>query len=161
MARVGVTINGTEHSVEADSDTPLLWVLRDLLGLTGTKYGCGAGLCGSCTVLWGDAPTRSCQVTLAAAEGGSFTTIEGLPPLEEDPVRQAWLAEDVSQCGYCQPGMIVRARSLLRDTPDPDDADIDAALAGHVCRCGSYSRIRRAIHRAAAATRSSGSGGAP
>lgn len=149
MPRVELTVNGRERSVEADGDMPLLWVLRDLLGLTGTKYGCGAGLCGSCTVLEGDSPVRACQVTLAAAAGRAFTTIEGLPPVEADPVRRAWLEEDVSQCGYCQPGMILRAHALLGDQPTPSDADIDEALAGHVCRCGSYPRIRRAIHLAA------------
>jgi isoquinoline 1-oxidoreductase alpha subunit len=158
MARVELTVNGQRHSVEADGDMPLLWVLRDLLGLTGTKYGCGAGLCGACTVLQGETPVRSCRVTLESVEGLSFTTIEGLPAPDRDPIRQAWLDEDVPQCGYCQPGMIMRARVLLRSLPDPTDTDIDSALAGHLCRCGSYSRIRRAIRRAAA-VRASGRGG--
>lgn len=159
MARVALQVNGRIHTVEADDDMPLVWVLRDLLNLTGTKYGCGAGLCGSCTVLEDGAPVRACLVSLASAEGRSFTTIEGLPSLDRDPVRQAWLDEDVSQCGYCQPGMIMAARVLLDRNPRPTIADIDAALGGHVCRCGSYTRIRRAITRAAGATESSDNGG--
>jgi isoquinoline 1-oxidoreductase alpha subunit len=159
MARVELTVNGLSHTVEAAEDTPLLWVLRDLLGLTGTKYGCGAGLCGACTVHRGDTAVRSCRLPLSEAAGESFTTIEGAPPLERDPVRRAWLEEGVSQCGYCQAGMIMRARSLLERNPDPTDDDIDAALTRHVCRCGSYPRIRRAIHRAAAALRAGDAGG--
>lgn len=161
MAQVALTVNGRTHSVEADGDMPLLWVLRDLLDLTGTKYGCGAGLCGACTVFRGETPVRACQVTLASAEGGSFTTIEGSPPVARDPVGSAWLDEDVSQCGYCQAGMIMRARALLSDNPNPSDADIDRAFARHVCRCGSYNRIRRAVHRAAEGARASSSGGTP
>lgn len=159
MVRVGLTVNGTQRSVEADGDTPLLWVLRDLLGLTGTKYGCGIGVCGACTVLEGDTPVRACRMPLSAAEGRSFTTVEGLPSPDRDPVKRAWLEEDVAQCGYCQPGVILRTRALLAENPRPTDADIDAALAGHVCRCGTYFRIRRAIHRAARATGSADRGG--
>lgn len=151
MARVDVVVNGTRHTVDEDGNMPLLWALRDLLGLTGTKYGCGIGACGACTVLRDGAPVRACRVSLAAARGGSFTTIEGLPPADRDPVLRAWLEEDVSQCGYCQPGFIVRTKALLASNPRPTDEDIDEALVGHLCRCGSYPRIRRAIHRAAEA----------
>jgi len=151
MARVVLTVNGVQHSVEADGDTPLLWVLRDLLGLTGTKYGCGIGLCGACSVLENGDLVRACRVPLSRAAGGRFTTVEGLPPLETDAVRQAWLDEDVAQCGYCQPGMIVAAHALLARSSAPTDEEIDAAFGGMVCRCGSYGRIRRAVHRAARA----------
>jgi len=151
MVRVTLTVNGMEHTVEADADTPLLWVLRDLLGLTGTKYGCGVGFCGSCSVLAGDRPVRACQVPLSQAAGGTFTTVEGLPPLARDPVRRAWLEEDAAQCGYCQPGMIVTAHALLSRVAAPTDDQIDEAFGSFVCRCGSYSRVRRAIHRAARA----------
>jgi isoquinoline 1-oxidoreductase alpha subunit len=151
MVRVALTVNGMEHTVEADADTPLLWVLRDLIGLTGTKYGCGVGICGACTVLTGDRAVRSCQVPLSRAAGGTFTTIEGSPPVAQDPIRQAWLEEDVAQCGYCQPGMIATARALLTRVPAPTDDQIDEAFGAMVCRCGSYSRVRRAIHRAARA----------
>lgn len=153
MARVELTVNGRTHSVDADGEMPLLWVLRDLLGLTGTKYGCGIGACGACTVLRDGAPVRSCSLPLAAAAGSSYTTVEGLAGPDGDPVQRAWLAEDVSQCGYCQPGMIIRTRALLAERPRPEDSDVDAAFDGHVCRCGSYNRIRRAVHRAAAEIR--------
>jgi len=161
MTRVQLTVNGMPHSVDADGDTPLLWVLRDLLGLTGTKYGCGIGSCGACTVLEGESARRSCQITLQAAEGRSFTTLEGLAAPERNPVTRAWLDEDVSQCGYCQSGMILRTTALLAANPRPTDEDIDAALRSHVCRCGSYLRIRRAIHRAADAIRAGNDGAAP
>jgi aerobic-type carbon monoxide dehydrogenase small subunit (CoxS/CutS family) len=147
--RAILTVNETSRTVDADADTPLLWVLRDLLGLTGTKYGCGAGICGSCTILEGAEQVRACQIPLAEAAGRSFTTVEGLPPLEHDPIRQAWLDEDVSQCGYCQPGVIMKVRALLATVPGPTDDQINSALDDHVCRCGSYTRIRRAIHTAA------------
>lgn len=149
MVRVTLTVNGTEHTVEADADMPLLWVLRDLLGLTGTKYGCGVGICGACSVLVGDRVVRSCRLPLSQAAGGSFTTVEGSPVLAQDPVRQAWLVEDAAQCGYCQPGLIAAARALLSRVPSPTDEQIDEAFGSMVCRCGSYSRVRRAIHRAA------------
>ena len=143
-------INGRDVSVDADPDTPLLWVIRDHVNLTGTKFGCGAGLCGACTVHLDGAAIRSCITPLAAVEGGEITTIEGLPADGSHPVQQAWLAEQVPQCGYCQPGMIMAAAALLADTPQPSDADIDAAMT-NLCRCGTYDRVRKAIHRAAQA----------
>lgn len=151
MIRTTLTVNGEAHTVEADGDTPLLWVLRDLLGLTGTKYGCGIGLCGACSVLEDGAIVRACRIPLSGAAGGRFTTLEGLPALEGDAIRQAWLEEDAAQCGYCQPGMIMAAHALLSRVPAPTDDDIDEAFGGMVCRCGSYSRVRRAVHRAARA----------
>jgi isoquinoline 1-oxidoreductase alpha subunit len=147
-----LNINGAPTPVEAAPDTPLLWVLRDQLQLTGTKYGCGMALCGVCTVLLDGAPVRACTTPLSAAEGKQLTTIEALA---QDPVgkavQAAWQALDVAQCGYCQPGQIVAATALLRDKRQPTDADIDAALAGNLCRCGTYVRIRAAIHQAARA----------
>ena len=144
MLGVTLTVNGRKRVVDADDDTPLLWVLRDQLDLRGTKYGCGMGVCGACTVLQGKDAVRSCQITLAAAAGKSFTTIEGL---SNHPCQRAWIDEDVAQCGYCQPGMLMETCALLARTPRPTDAEIDAALDGHVCRCGTYPRIRKAIHR--------------
>jgi isoquinoline 1-oxidoreductase subunit alpha len=149
MSRVQFTVNGKSHTVDADPEMPLLWVLRDLLGMTGTKYGCGEGLCGSCTILEGDAPVRSCQLPLSAAAGKSYTTIEGLSADGSHPIQRAWLDEQVSQCGYCQPGMMLEVRALLKEKPSPSDKEIDDALADHVCRCGSYSRIRTATKLAA------------
>jgi aerobic-type carbon monoxide dehydrogenase small subunit (CoxS/CutS family) len=146
-------LNKRRRSVTADPDTPLLWVLRDELGLTGTKYGCGVGVCGACTVLRDGREVRSCQIPLAEAAGGSFTTIEGLSPDGSHPCQRAWIDEDVAQCGYCQTGMILTAAALLERNPHPSDADIDAAFEDHVCRCGTYPRIRRAIHRAARGAR--------
>jgi aerobic-type carbon monoxide dehydrogenase small subunit (CoxS/CutS family) len=143
-------INGRDVAVDADPDTPLLWVLRDHVNLTGTKFGCGAGLCGACTVHLDGAAIRSCITALADVEGAEITTIEGLSPDGSHPVQQAWLAEQVPQCGYCQPGMIMAAAALLADTPAPSDADIDAAMT-NLCRCGTYDRVRKAIHRAAKA----------
>jgi aerobic-type carbon monoxide dehydrogenase small subunit (CoxS/CutS family) len=143
-------INGRDVAVDADPDTPLLWVLRDHVNLTGTKFGCGAGLCGACTVHLDGAAIRSCITALADVEGGEITTIEGLSADGSHPVQQAWLAEQVPQCGYCQPGMIMAAAALLADTPEPSDADIDAAMT-NLCRCGTYDRVRKAIHRAAKA----------
>jgi aerobic-type carbon monoxide dehydrogenase small subunit (CoxS/CutS family) len=130
-------------------ETPLLWALRDALALTGTKFGCGIGACGSCTVLLDGAPVRSCQVTIAEAAGRRVTTIEGLSPDGNHPVQRAWIADEVPQCGYCQSGQIVAAAALLSRKPRPTDADIDTAMDGILCRCGTYERIRRAIHRAA------------
>lgn len=141
-----LTVNGTKHQAEVGTDTPLLWVLRDHLKLTGSKFGCGEGLCGACTVLVDGKPTRSCVTPAGDVQGKSITTIEGIP--ENHPVKQAWLAEEVSQCGYCQPGQIVSAVALLAKTPKPNDADIDRAMTGNLCRCGTYGRIRRAIHTA-------------
>jgi isoquinoline 1-oxidoreductase alpha subunit len=142
-------VNGKSHPVELAPETPLLWALRDTLVLTGTKFGCGIGVCGACTVLLEGAPVRSCQVSVADAAGRKITTIEGLSPDGTHPVQRAWIAEEVPQCGYCQPGQIVAAAALLARRPRPTDADIDDAMDGILCRCGTYERIRRAIHRAA------------
>ncbi len=150
MPRFTLTINGRRRDVEAASDMPLVWVLRERLGLTGTKFGCGVGVCGSCVVLRDGAPVRSCQLRLADAARGGITTIEGLSPKGDHPVQRAWLEEDVSQCGYCQPAMLLCAAALLARTSRPSDADVDTALAPQVCRCGSYPRLRKAVHRAAA-----------
>ena len=144
-----LTVNGQSRTVDADGDMPLLWVLRDLLTLTGTKFGCGIGQCGACTVHLDGAPVRACQTPLSAAAGKSVTTIEGLAADTEHPVLRAWVSEQVSQCGYCQPGQIMSAAALLKTKPRPTDADIDAAMSGNLCRCGTYSRVRRAIHAAA------------
>src|SRR5512141_2640507 len=145
---ITLTINGRRRTADVDPDTPLLWILRDTLALTGTKYGCGAGVCGACTVLQGSKAVRSCQITAAEASGKSFPTIEGLGGATLHPCQRAWLDEDVAQCGFCQPGMIIEAAALLRATPHPSDAQIDGAIADHVCRCGTYPRIREAIRRA-------------
>jgi aerobic-type carbon monoxide dehydrogenase small subunit (CoxS/CutS family) len=144
------TVNNQSVNVDAAPDTPLLWVLRDHLGMTGTKFGCGMALCGACTVHLNGVATRSCVVPLRAAEGKSITTIEGLSVDRSHAVQRAWLEVDVPQCGYCQSGQIMAAAALLRMNPSPSDADIDAAMAGNICRCGTYPRIRKAIHRAAA-----------
>ena len=149
MSAFQLTVNGRPRSVDADPDTPLLWILRDNLGLTGTKFGCGVGLCGSCTVHQDDKAVRACQVPLREAAGTAIVTIEGLAPRGLHPVQRAWIEEDVAQCGYCQPGMIMSATALLADHPHPTDAQIDAVIGEHICRCGSYPRIRQAIHRAA------------
>ena len=142
-------INGKEHDVSVPADTPLLWVLRDALGLTGTKFGCGMAQCGACTVHLDGRALRSCVLPVARAVGHSITTIEGLDPQGGHPVQRAWAELDVVQCGYCQPGQIMAAAALLREVPRPSDADIDAALSGNLCRCGTYQRIRAAVHRAA------------
>jgi isoquinoline 1-oxidoreductase subunit alpha len=149
MATIRLIVNGRTHTLDVDPGTPLLWVLRETLGLTGTKYGCGAGLCGSCTVLIGGEPARACQITAVQAVDESITTIEGLSPDRTHPLQTAWLAEQVPQCGYCQSGQIMTAAALLAKNPDPSDADIDRALSANLCRCGTYPRIRRAIHLAA------------
>jgi isoquinoline 1-oxidoreductase subunit alpha len=150
MKNCSLTINGTRSAVEVDDETPLVWILRDSLGLTGTKFGCGVGVCGSCTVLENGRALRSCQIPAHEAQGRSFITIEGLSADASHPCQRAWLEEDVAQCGFCQPGMILTACALLRDNPDPNDAAIDAAMSDSVCRCGTYSRMRKAIKRAAA-----------
>ena len=142
-------VNGTEREVNAPPDMPLLWVLRDLLGLTGTKFGCGVAQCGACTVHLDDAPLRSCVTPVSAVAGKKITTIEGLSPQGTHPVQRAWAELDVVQCGYCQSGQIMAAAALLADKSDPTDADIDAAMSGNICRCGTYQRIRAAVHRAA------------
>jgi aerobic-type carbon monoxide dehydrogenase small subunit (CoxS/CutS family) len=148
---VSITVNGQRHDVDAAHDTPLLWALRDHLGLTGTKFGCGAALCGACTVhLDGDA-VRSCSLPLSAAAGHSVTTIEGLSADRSHPLQQAWIAEQVPQCGYCQSGQIMAAAALLGEIKRPSDADIDTAIT-NICRCGTYARVRKAIHAAAART---------
>jgi aerobic-type carbon monoxide dehydrogenase small subunit (CoxS/CutS family) len=141
-------VNGQRYELDAEDDIPLLWVLRDHLGLTGTKYACGVGLCGSCTVHLNGAAVRSCTLPASAAEGGRITTIEGLAADTLHPVQQAWIAEQVPQCGFCQPGMIMTVAALLEQTPQPTDAEIDAGMMNNLCRCGTYPRIRRAIHRA-------------
>jgi isoquinoline 1-oxidoreductase subunit alpha len=155
MAKYLLKINGQSQPVEAEPDMPLLWALRDLLQLTGTKYGCGMGICGACTVHENGHAVRSCQVTVATAVGKSYTTIEGLSAKGDHPCQLAWIAEDVSQCGYCQAGMAMTTAALLVEKPNPTDADIDSALSQHVCRCGTYQRIRKAAHRAAAESRQS------
>jgi aerobic-type carbon monoxide dehydrogenase small subunit (CoxS/CutS family) len=144
-----ITINNQTLQVDASPDTPLLWVLRDHLGLTGTKYGCGMALCGACTVHVDGVAMRSCILPLRAIEGKNITTIEGLSQGRNHPVQRAWIEIDVPQCGYCQSGQIMSAAALLRSNTAPTDADIDAAMAGNICRCGTYARIRKAIHRAA------------
>jgi len=149
MAAFTLTINGRKRRVEAAPEMPLLWVLRDLLGMTGTKYGCGVGEGGACTVHENDAAVRSCQIPVSQAAGKTYTTIEGLSADGGHPCQKAWIEEDAAQCGYCQTGMIMTAAALIREKPDPTDADIDAAMSNSVCRCGTYQRVRRAIHRAA------------
>ena len=148
MSEIRLTVNGAKKVVDVEDDTPLIWILRDSLSLTGTKFGCGVGFCGSCTILENGKAIRSCQVPANEANGRSFVTIEGLSRDASHPCQRAWLEEDVAQCGFCQPGMILTACSLLKDHPDPTDDEIDAALADAVCRCGSYPRIRKAIRRA-------------
>ena len=145
-----LTVNGTERRYDGDPEMPLLWYLRDELGLTGTKFGCGQALCGACTVHVDGAAVRACQTPLGAVDGTKVTTIEGLSPDGEHPVQAAWRELNVSQCGYCQTGQIMQAASLLRDAPNPTDADIDSAMSGNLCRCGTYPRIRAAIKQAAA-----------
>ena len=145
---ITLSINGQTHAIDIDPDTPLLWVLRDTIGLTGTKYGCGIGQCGSCTVHIDGAAQRACQLPVKAAENTRITTIEGLSADSSHPVQKAWLALDVPQCGYCQSGMIMAVAALLRDVPKPTDRDIDERLT-NICRCGTYPRIRSAILEAA------------
>jgi isoquinoline 1-oxidoreductase alpha subunit len=149
MPQYTLTINGTRRTVAAVADMPLLWVLRDVLNMTGTKFGCGGGYCGSCTVHLDGNPVRSCQVPVSAASGHRVTTIEGLSQGGSHPVQRAWIEEDVVQCGYCQSGQIMSAAALLAKKSHPTDADIDEAMSGNICRCGTYQRIRAAIHRAA------------
>jgi len=149
MAMIELKLNGKRVSVDVPPDTPLLWVLRDSLHLTGTKFGCGIGQCGACTVHIDGAAQKSCQFPVAAVAGKSVTTIEGLSPDGSHAVQKAWIEEQVPQCGYCQSGQIMRAAALLAATPRPTAADIDRAMSENLCRCGTYQRIRRAIHRAA------------
>jgi isoquinoline 1-oxidoreductase alpha subunit len=149
MAAITLTINGKAVTVEADPKMPLLWAIRELVGLTGTKYGCGIAQCGACTVHINGAPVRSCSMPVAAAANKPIVTIEGLSANNDHPVQQAWIAEQVPQCGYCQSGQIMAAAALLARKPNPTDADIDSAMSGHICRCGTYPRIRKAIKKAA------------
>ena len=146
---VTITVNGTLHRLDVEEDTPLLWVLREEIGLTGTKFGCGIAACGACTVHVNGEATRSCVVPIGSVAGATVTTIEALSPDSRHPVQRAWLAEDVPQCGYCQSGQIMAVAALLKRNPNPTDADIDAGLT-NICRCGTYERLRRAVHRAAA-----------
>ncbi len=153
MATLQVTVNGSDRSIsDIDPNTPLLWALRDHLGMVGTKFGCGKGLCGACTVHMNGVAIRSCSTPVSAAVGQSITTIEGLAEGNSDlhPLQEAWMEEDVPQCGYCQAGQLMNAAALLKSNPKPSDADIDNAMAGNLCRCGTYTRIRKAIHSAAA-----------
>jgi isoquinoline 1-oxidoreductase alpha subunit len=142
-------INGHDVAVDAEGDTPLLWIIRDVIGLTGTKFGCGVGMCGACTVHVGGRPTRSCITSLESVSDADITTIEGLDPNGQHPLQKAWIALQVPQCGYCQSGQIMQAASLLKDFPAPSDQDIDAVMTGNLCRCMTYVRIRKAIKQAA------------
>lgn len=149
MSAYRLTINDRAHDVDVSPDTPLLWVLRDSLSMTGTKYGCGMGLCGACTVHLDGEAVRACQTSVSSVGSRKITTIEGLSSDNSHPVQRAWIVEQVPQCGYCQPGQIMSAAALLAKTPKPSDQQIDEAMMGNLCRCGMYGRIRRAIHRAA------------
>jgi len=147
---ISFTVNGKEHTVDVEPDTPLLWVIRDSLGLTGTKYGCGMALCGACTVLLDGEAVRSCVTPVSRAEKKQITTIEGLSKDISHPLQKAWISEDVPQCGYCQSGQIMQAAALLNKNPHPSDDDIDKYMSGNICRCGTYQKIRDAIHAASA-----------
>ena len=149
MPNYTLEVNGSEKNVNVEADTPLLWVLRDTLELTGTKFGCGAGLCGACSVHVNGALTRSCLTPVSQAAGKKVTTIEGLGANELHALQKAWIAEDVPQCGYCQSGQIMAAAALLAKTPHPTDSQITESMSGNICRCGTYDRIRKAIHQAA------------
>ncbi|GAB3728426.1 (2Fe-2S)-binding protein [Spirosoma lituiforme] len=151
MANIKLTINGTEQSIDVDPQMPLLWAIRDVVGLKGTKYGCGVAQCGACTVHLNGEAVRSCVTKVSRAAGQKVVTIEGLSQYNDHPLQQAWQQIDVPQCGYCHSGQIMSAAVLLRENPNPTDADIDAAMAGNICRCGTYPRIRKAIHLAAGA----------
>lgn len=154
MAAINLKINGKKQAVDVDPTTPMLWVLRDHLNLVGTKFGCGIAACGACTILFEGNAVRSCQLQVAAAENKEITTIEGLSENGDHPVQKAWLENDVPQCGYCQAGQIMSAVSLLNSNPNPTDADIDNAMSGNICRCGTYVRIKAAIKTAAGSTKS-------
>jgi aerobic-type carbon monoxide dehydrogenase small subunit (CoxS/CutS family) len=149
MATISFTLNGEPRTVEVPEDMPILWAIRDVVGLTGTKFGCGIAQCGACTVLMDGEAIRSCIIPVRSAEGKSITTIEGLSSDRSHPVQRAWIEEDVPQCGYCQSGQIMSAAALLAENPNPTDDEISAAMRGNICRCGAYMRIRRAVHRAA------------
>jgi isoquinoline 1-oxidoreductase subunit alpha len=148
MSNFVLSVNGTSHTLSADAEMPLLWALRDMLRLTGTKYGCGIGACGACTVHQDGKAVRSCQIQLSDTAGKEYTTIEGLSAARNHACQKAWEEEDVSQCGYCQAGMIMEAAALLQTKPPVSDREIDSSLGGHICRCGTYQRVRRAIRRA-------------
>jgi len=148
MAPIHLTVNGRSRTVDVAPDTPLLWVIREHLGLTGTKFGCGMALCGACTVHLDGTAIRSCVTPISAAAGKRVRTIEGLSHNQSHPLQRAWVAEDVPQCGYCQSGQLMSAAALLAKTPHPTDTEIDEAMSGNICRCGTYQRIRAAIHRA-------------
>jgi aerobic-type carbon monoxide dehydrogenase small subunit (CoxS/CutS family) len=148
---IALTVNGKRYDVDVSADMPLLWVIRDTIGLTGTKFGCGLSQCGACTVHLDGQPTRSCVTQVSSVGAKKVTTIEGLSPTTSHALQLAWIAEQVPQCGYCQSGQLMSAAALLTKTPNPTDADIDAALSGNICRCGTYQRIRRAVHRASRA----------
>lgn len=150
MSLIKLSVNGKSYQVEVAEDMPLLWVIRDFLGMNGTKFGCGIGQCGACTIHLDGQPIRSCSTPVLAAIGKKITTIEGISEKGDHPVQQAWIAEQVPQCGYCQSGQIMSAVALLNEKEAPSDADIDAAMVGNICRCGTYKRVRAAIHRAAA-----------
>ena len=146
---ISLTVNGERHDIDADPEMPLLWALRDLIKLTGTKYGCGIAQCGACTIRINGQPARACVTPVSAAVGTEIRTIEGLSPDATHPVQQAWIELDVVQCGYCQSGQVMAAAALIEQNPSPSDADIDAAMNGNICRCGTYPRIRAAVKRAA------------
>ncbi len=146
---ISLNVNGKRYDVDVSADMPLLWVIRDTIGLTGTKFGCGLSQCGACTVHLDGQPTRSCVTAVSTVGNKKVTTIEGLSPTTSHALQLAWIAEQVPQCGYCQSGQLMSAAALLTKTPKPTDADIDTAMSGNICRCGTYQRIRRAIHRAA------------
>ena len=150
---ISLNVNQKDYRVDADPNMPLLWVIRDIIGLTGTKYGCGVAQCGACTIHLNGEAVRSCVTKLSRADGQKITTIEGLSNNNDHPAQIAWNQENVPQCGYCHSGQIMSAAVLLRENPDPTDADIDSAMAGNICRCGTYQRIRKAIHTAAALQR--------
>jgi isoquinoline 1-oxidoreductase alpha subunit len=160
MNHYALNINGSTREVDAAADTPLLWILRDSVHLVGTKFGCGVGQCGACTVHLNGVPTRACMTPVSTVGRKQVTTIEGLDPQDAHPLQQAWIELDVPQCGYCQAGQIMTAAALLKDNPLPSDTDIDAAMAGNLCRCGTYLRIRAGIHRAAEISRGNAKGSA-
>ncbi len=159
MSAITLTINGQKHTVNVDPQMPLLWVIRDFVGLTGTKFGCGIAQCGACTVHLDGNATRSCVLPVSAVSGNKITTIEGLSVDRSHPLQKAWIKEQVPQCGYCQSGQIMSAVALLKNNPKPTDADIDSAMQGNICRCGTYNRIRKAIHAAANAMSTSSEAG--